>query len=120
MKTARREVSMKTAIVINQDAMGHGDPELGQKILGTFLTKAGAAFDELEAIAFYNSGVRCLAEGSPYLPQLSTLDEQGVDLIACGTCVDAFELRDRIRVGEVGSMDRILSELERAAKVITL
>lgn len=111
---------MKTVIVINQDAMGHGDPELGRKILGTFLTKAGGAFRELEAIAFYNSGVRCLAEGSPYLPQLSTLDEQGVDLIACGTCVDAFGLREGLGVGEIGSMDQILSELERAEKVITL
>lgn len=111
---------MKTAIVINQDSMGSGDPQLGKKILGTFLTKAGGAFRDLEAVVFYNSGVRCLAEGSAYLPQLSTLDEQGVDLIACGTCVDAFELRDRLRIGEIGSMDRILTELEQVAKVITI
>ena len=57
---------MKTAIVINHDGMGHGDPELGKKILGTFLTKAPGAFRELEAIVFYNSGVRCLVEGSRY------------------------------------------------------
>tara|TARA_R110002072_G_scaffold14048_1_gene58574 strand:+ start:946 stop:1452 length:507 start_codon:yes stop_codon:yes gene_type:complete len=116
----RPEANVKTAIVINRDSMGQGDPQLGKKILGTFLTKAGAAFRDLEAVVFYNSGVRCLAEGSAYLPQLATLDEQGVDLIACGTCVDAFELRDQIRVGEVGSMDRILSELDQAAKVITI
>lgn len=111
---------MKTAVVINGNGMGHGDAELGRKILGTFFTKAVGAFEALEAIVFYNAGVRCLVEGSPYLPALSTLDEHGVDLIACGTCVDALEVRERIRVGEVGSMDRILRELERAAKVITL
>ena len=111
---------MKTVIVINQEGMGSGDPELGKKILKTFFTKAPAAFRELEAIVFYNGGVRCLVEGSEFLPALSTLSEHGVALIACGTCVDAFELRDRIRVGAVGSMDEILKELEAAAKVITL
>lgn len=111
---------MKTVVVVNQEGMGAGDPELGRKILGTFFTKAPGAFAALEAVLFYNSGVRCLAEGSPYLPALSTLEDQGVDLIACGTCVDAFELRERLRVGTIGSMDLILSEIERAEKVLTL
>ena len=65
---------MKTVIVVNQEGMGQGDAELGRKILGTFFTKAPAAFKELEAVVFYNSGVRCLVEGSAYLPPLSTLD----------------------------------------------
>lgn len=111
---------MKTAIVVNHDGMGHGDADLGEKILATFFTKAARAFVELEAIVFYNSGVRCLVEGSTCLPPLSTLSEHGVDLIACGTCVDALGVRDRVRVGVVGSMDQILAELERAEKVITL
>ncbi|MGE0711628.1 MAG: DsrE family protein [Planctomycetota bacterium] len=111
---------MKTVIVINQQSFGHGDLELGRKVLKTFFTKAGGAFKELEAIVFYNTGVKCLAEGSEFLPPLSTLHEQGVDLIACGTCVDAFGLREQIRVGTVGSMDEILAEMERAEKVITV
>ena len=111
---------MKTVIVVNQDGMGHGDPELGRRILGTFLVKAPGAFPALEAVVFYNGGVRCLIEGSPFLPALSNLDERGVDLIACGTCVDAFGLREQLRIGEVGTMDQILSELAKAEKVITL
>lgn len=111
---------MKTVIVINQDAMGHGDAELGRKILTTFFTKAGAAFRELEAIVFFNTGVKCLTESAPTLPPLATLHEQGVDLIACGTCVDALGVREWMSAGEIGSMDQILSEMERAEKVITI
>lgn len=110
---------MKTVIVVNQDQMGSGDAELGRKILRTFFTKASAAFAELEAVVFYNSGVRCLAADSPHLQPLSTLEEHGVDLIACGTCVEAFALAE-LKVGEVGSMDQILAEIERAEKVFTL
>lgn len=112
---------MKTVLLINHEGgMGHGAPELGQKILRTFLTKAPAALHGLEAVVFYNSGVKLVVEGSELLAPLSTLHDQGVDVIACGTCVDAYELRDRIRVAEVGSMDQILKELEAAEKVITL
>lgn len=111
---------MKTVVIINQHGMGHGDPELGRKILKTFLTKAPGAFDSLEAIAFYNAGVRCLIEGSELLPALSTLSDSGVDLLACGTCVDHLELRDKIRIGVVAGMDDILREIEAAEKVVTV
>jgi len=111
---------MKTVIVINKEGMGHGDVELGKKVLVTFFTKAPSAFRELEAIVFFNGGVQCLAEGSACLQPLSVLEEQGVDLIGCGTCVDAYGLRDKIKVGDVSSMDLVLAELEKAEKVITL
>ena len=111
---------MKTVVVINNEGMGHGDPELGHKILRTFFTKAGVAFKQLEAVVFFNSGVRCLTKESDMVPALANLDSDGVDLIACGTCVDAFGLRERIAVGTIGSMDQILLEMERADKVITL
>ena len=70
---------MRTVIVLNQDQMGHGDAELGQKILGTFLRKL-PAIHEVTAIALYNSGVKLLAAGSPALAELSLLEENGVDV----------------------------------------
>jgi sulfur relay (sulfurtransferase) complex TusBCD TusD component (DsrE family) len=111
---------VKTLVVIDNEGMGHGDPELGRKILRTFLTKAGAAFDDLEAVVFFNAGVRCLTRELDMLQPLANLDHDGVDLIACGTCVDAYGLRERIEVGTIGSMDQILAEMNRADKVITL
>ncbi len=110
---------MTTVVCINSDGMGRGNPELGAQILQTFFNKA-TALRGLDAVVFYNGGVKLLAEGSAVLPVLSVLEDNGVDLIACGTCVDSFELRDRIRVGEIGSMDKILNELDLADKVITL
>ena len=64
--------------------------------------------------------MKLLAEGSPVLPPLAGLAEAGVDLVACGTCVDHFELRGRIKVGRVSGMDEILGLLAKAPKVITL
>lgn len=108
---------MHTVVVLNQDQMGHGDRTLGQKILGTFLKKA-ISLGGLEAIVLYNSGVRLVAEGSPVLAELRMLEERGVDLVPCGTCLAHFAITPA--AGRVSDMDSILRELDRAQKVITL
>ncbi|MCB9851137.1 MAG: DsrE family protein [Phycisphaerales bacterium] len=111
---------MKTLLVINRDTMGSGDDTLGARILQTLFGKVHSGVRGIEAIVFYNGGVKVLAEGSPHLPALAAIEQQGVDLIACGTCVDHFDLRERIRIGDIGSMDAILKEMDHADKVITI
>lgn len=110
---------MSTVVIVNSDAMGHGDAALGQTILGSFLGKARRLHD-LEALCFYNAGVKLLCAGSPVLQHLVALSDAGVDLVACGTCVDHFGLGDRLRVGTITGMDDILARMARATKVITL
>ncbi len=109
---------MRTVLVLGHDGMGHGDPKLGQQILATFLRKSPAL--KLTAIVLFNSGVKLATAGSPVLTELRQLHDNGVDIHACGTCVDYFELRDQIAVGEPSNMDAIVAELGRAEKVITL
>ena len=108
---------MSTIVVCNQDQMGHGDRELGQKILGTFFKKS-IALPDFTAIVFFNSGVKLVAAGSPVLAELQALEERGVDLVPCGTCLQAFGVEPQ--VGEVSDMDTIVGEIGRAAKVVTL
>ncbi len=108
---------MRTVVVMRSDQMGEGDRELGVKILGTFLRKS-VAMDGLTAIVFYNSGVKLLAAGSPVLGELHQLQEAGVDLLPCGTCVAHYGLD--LALGSVSDMDAIVRELGRAKKVITL
>lgn len=108
---------MDTIVFCNQDQMGHGDRALGQKVLGTFLRKA-IALPGFTAIAFVNSGVRLVAADSPVLTELRLLEERGVDLLPCGTCLEHFQITPA--VGTKSDMDTILRELGRATKVITL
>jgi hypothetical protein len=113
----RHDVAMDTIVVCNQDQMGHGDAALGQKILGTFLKKS-IALPEFRAILFYNAGVKLVGPESPVLLELRLLEERGVDLVPCGTCLAHFGITPA--VGQVADMDSIVRELGRAAKVITL
>lgn len=108
---------MKTVLVLNQDQMGHGDRELGRKILATFLRKA-AALQGLSAIVCYNAGVKLVAKDSPVLAELDAHHRNGVDILPCGTCLEAFAITPA--VGAVSNMDAILGEIGRADKVVTL
>ena len=108
---------MRTVVILNHDHMGHGDPELGRRILATFLRKS-PAMNHLDAIVLYNSGVKLITEGSPVLADLHHLHEAGVDLLPCGTCLESFGLTPAI--GRASDMNAIIRELDRAEKVITL
>jgi intracellular sulfur oxidation DsrE/DsrF family protein len=110
---------MKTVLVLGHDGMGHGEQELGLRILGTFLRKS-PAFKKLGAVVLFNSGVKLVTAGSPVLAELRQLHENGVDICPCGTCLDYYGLREQVAVGEASNMDAIIAELDKAEKVITL
>lgn len=110
---------MHTVVVINNDQMGVGDRTLGQKILATFLRKA-IAITGLHALVLYNAGVKLVTAGSPVLAELTQLHERGVEILPCGTCLDAYGLTDQVAVSKPSNMDEIVAELSKAAKVLTL
>lgn len=110
---------MATVIVLNNNQLGQGDAELGQKILKNCLRKLGA-FNDLEAIVLYNAGVQLAAKDSPVAAELLLLYENGVDLLPCGTCVEHYGLAGRLIVDRTSNMDDILALLRQAGKVMTL
>jgi intracellular sulfur oxidation DsrE/DsrF family protein len=45
-----------------------------------------------------------LCQGSPVLNRLKQLEEQGVELLACTTCLEHFDLMDKLAVGKPTTM----------------
>jgi selenium metabolism protein YedF len=111
---------METVVVVNGDSMGSGDEALGRKLLGNFLRTMGELDRKPDAIVFYNAGVNLLADGTALLPELKALEDAGVDLLGCGTCLDHFGLVERVVVGEVSNMRAIATRLLGATSVITI
>ncbi len=110
---------MRTVLVLNNDQMGHGDADLGHKILGACLRKL-TRFAGLRAVVLYNGGIKLAAKNSPHAVELHQLQESGVDVLVCGTCVDHYGLQDQMNLDGVSNMDDILATLQSADKVITL
>ncbi len=109
-----------TVYVIGGPTMGRGDDALGAKLLGNFLRTLAAVDPKPDALVFYNGAVQLLAEGSAHLEALHALDDAGVDLLACVTCLDFFGLAERLAVGEVSNMRDIVQRTLAAAKVVTV
>jgi len=66
-----------------------------------------------------NAGVRLAVEGSEYLPVMKDIENSGAEILSCGTCLDYFKIKDKVRVGRISNMNEIVSSLLDAAKVIT-
>nr|MBC8503932.1 DsrE family protein [Chloroflexota bacterium] len=68
----------------------------------------------------YADGIKMVVEGSPAIDELQALEEKGVRLIVCNTCLNYLGLIDKIKVGIVGGMPDIIEAQWNAEKVITL
>ena len=110
----------ETVILITRYGMGHAEPELQLKLIGTYLNLLDQNHILPAAICLYTDGVRLAVTGSPVLDVLRSLEEKGVRLILCSTCLNFFNLSDQVQVGIVGGMTDILEAQFRAAKVISL
>ena len=111
---------MKKTIVVNSEVMGCGSDELGATLMGSFLRKLWGSKEKPERILFYNSAVKLMAEGSPVLDALDGLADAGVDLIACGTCVTFFDLKDKMVIGRISDMNEISTAMLNSDKAVTI
>jgi selenium metabolism protein YedF len=73
-----------------------------------------------QTIIFFNSGVKLVVEGSPVVEDLQALKAQGIEILACGTCLGHYGLKERVAVGEVSNMYTIAETMLGAGKVVSL
>ncbi len=109
-----------TVIVINNNGMGKADEKLQHTLLAKYLELIAQNGSLPNAICFYTEGVKMVCEGSPVLEQVRALESKGVRLIVCSTCLNYFNLTDKVRAGIVGGMGDIIEAQVKAGKVITL
>ena len=109
-----------TILVITRNGMGSADQGLQHKLLDTYLRLLVENGLLPAAVCFYTEGVRLVVEGSPLLERLRKMEQEGVRLIICSTCLDYLGLTDKVRVGIVGGMPDIIEAQGKASKVITL
>jgi peroxiredoxin family protein len=67
-----------------------------------------------------NRGVLLTIAGSPVLDHLEALEEKGVSVLSCGTCLDYYQVRDQLAVGAVTNMYSALEILTSTARNLTI
>jgi len=65
-----------------------------------------------------NSGVQLASEDSKVLDMLRGLSEEGTEIVSCGTCIDFYGLKDKMKVGVISNMYDIVQSLLGADRLL--
>ena len=119
------EVGAKTknndfVIVITSDKLGTGEDKLGQLLMKTYTYTLSETKPYPKAVIFMNSGVKLVVEGSEALENIQKLAGLGIEILSCGTCLDYYNIKDKLKVGIIGNMYTIVEYMNNAAKVINI
>lgn len=105
-------------VVIDSLHMGKGDPELGRILMKGFIYTLSEMEKLPKTILFYNEGVKLVIDGAESLQDLKSLEKRGVEILACGTCLNFYGVTEKLSVGSVTNMYTIIERQLNATKVI--
>lgn len=84
----------KLVITVTSDKFGTGDDKLGSVLMKSYFYALSEA-DRIPAdLIFVNSGVKLTTEGSDVIDSIKKLEERGVNVLSCGTCLDFYNLKE--------------------------
>jgi selenium metabolism protein YedF len=117
----RDEIAQKGPfiIVFSADKMGRGNDELGGVLLRAFIHTICQQENKPAAMIFYNTGVKLTLQDSDVIDDLKQLAAGGVEILVCGTCLNYFDIKDKLAAGVVSNMYDIASLMSRAGRLIT-
>jgi selenium metabolism protein YedF len=106
--------------LITTDELGKGSRELGTVLMKSFMYSLSEQKQLPRSMIFINSGVRLTTEGSEVIDTLKVMENRGVEILSCGTCLDYYNLKDKLLIGGVTNMYTIVEKLMEVQKVINI
>ncbi|MCC0653932.1 sulfurtransferase-like selenium metabolism protein YedF [Clostridioides sp. ES-S-0001-03] len=109
-----------TCVFISSDKMGLGNDELGQVLIKGFIYTLTESKPYPKHILLVNGGVKLSAENEATIENLKILEDAGVEILSCGTCLDYYNLKEKLQVGSVTNMYTIVETLKNASNTISI
>jgi len=106
-------------IVCAEDKMGRGNDELGSVLMRAFLHTICLQKEKPDVMIFYNTGVKLTLQGAETLDDLKELATAGIEILVCGTCLNYFDVKDKLGVGVVSNMYDIAGTMSKAGRLLT-
>jgi hypothetical protein len=112
---------MKDSIVlVSNYGMGKTDETLQLTLIGKYFELLIQYGDLPSAICFHTEGVKFVCDGSPVIGQLREVEPKRVRPIICSTCLNYFELNEKVQVAIVGGRGDIIESRSKAEKAISI
>ena len=120
-KKVKLQTTSGLVLFISSDVIGRGeDYQLGSLLMQKFLHTMSGHRIKPVTILLMTNGVKLVTQDSLVLGELMQLENQGVEILACGTCLSRFQLTDKVAVGQVSNMFDITDAMLKAAKIISI
>ena len=100
-------------ILMTKDYLGEGSEELGRNLMKTFWVCMVEADIKPSKIYFINSSVKMVTNDSVHLENIKKLADAGVEIAACGICLDYFGVKEELGVGSITNMYAITDSILR-------
>ncbi len=107
-----------TVVCIATKVFGKGSEELGAILMKAFLNTLWDYRPRPSKLIFINAGVFLTTEGSDVLDSLRLLEQEGVEILSCGTCLAYYGVKEKLKIGRVSNMHEIVASLMTAGRVI--
>ena len=107
-------------IFISSDKMGKGNDELGEVLIKGFIYTLTEAKPYPKYIVFVNSGVKLTTENQATVENLTILEKGGTEVLSCGTCLDYYDLKEKLQVGSVTNMYTIVDIMKNSSQTISI
>ena len=117
IQCAPMSVDKGYVVVLASDKMGEGDEVLSHKLIESFVYALSEQDELPKYVLCYNSGVRLTSQNEKTIEDLNHLVEKGVEVLSCGLCLDFYNLKEELKVGQISNMYRIV-ELCRQHRVV--
>ena len=91
-------------ILMTKDYLGEGSEELGRKFDENLWVCMLEADVKPSKIYFINSSVKMVVNDSVHLENIKKLAELGVEIAACGICLDFYGEKENVGVGSITNM----------------
>ena len=115
--SAKKRAKESIAYLFESDFVGT-NRELGKVLANGFLNAMAELPERKSAIVLISNGVKLAIKKSYVLDRLAGLEQEGVDILICGTCLDFFKIRDKVAVGQISNALEIMECLTAADKVV--
>jgi selenium metabolism protein YedF len=107
-----------TIIAIFKNKLGDGPEDLSLLLMKSFINSLPDIAIKPTTIIFMNSGIFLALKDSPVLTSLHKLQDAGVKILSCGTCLDYFKKKEELSAGRISNMHEIIERLTSADNII--
>ncbi|AOR22767.1 sulfurtransferase-like selenium metabolism protein YedF [Clostridium taeniosporum] len=108
------------SIFVGKEIIGSGSEELGKSLIKMYFYTMTESDDLPKSILFMNAGVKVPTLNEQVVEHLKELEDKGVEILVCGTCLNFYGLEEELKVGRVSNMYEISNYMKEASKVITI